>query len=67
MAMFVMTWFNALLITNQRRYLYAGLVLVYMVSCLFNSFLLDSAEGIFFVLLFAAVMGEYLYTHSRNK
>lgn len=64
MAMFVMTWFNALLITNQRRYLYAGLVLVYMVSCLFNSFLLDSAEGIFFVLLFAAVMGEYLYTHS---
>lgn len=63
--MFVMTFIKALLINNSRRYLYAGLVLVYMVSCLFNSFLLDSAEGIFFVILFAAIAGEYLYTHSK--
>ena len=66
-AMFVMTGINALLINNNRRYLYAGLVWVYMVSCLFNSFLLDSAEGIFFVILFAAIAGEYLYTYTECR
>ena len=66
-AMFLMSWINALLIKNDRRYLYAGLMLVFMVSCLFNSFLLDMAEGLFFIILFSIIAAEYLYYLRMNN
>ncbi len=50
---------------KQRRYLYASTVLMYSVTCLFNSFLLDTLQGLFFTLLAAFIIAESI-THQEK-
>lgn len=57
-AIFTLAFFLALQINKQRRYVYAGIVVMYVVSCLFNSFLLDTTEGLFFALLLSFIIAE---------
>lgn len=57
-ALFVLAFVQALKLNKQRRYLYACIVIVYALSCLFNSFLLDTLQGLFFVLLLAFIIAE---------
>lgn len=55
---FVTAFYQAIRLNRSRRYVYAGIVLMYIVGCLFNSFLLDTMQGLFFVLLIAFIIAE---------
>lgn len=57
-ALFVVAFYQAMHLNRNRRYLYAGIVLMYALGCLFNSFLLDPLQGMLFTLLMAFIITD---------
>ncbi len=53
---FVLTLKTALNLKDSQRNILIGMVLVYIISCLFNSFLLDAMEGIIFILILSTIV-----------
>lgn len=60
LGIFVTAFWQAMRLNKNRRYLYAGIVFMYAVGCLFNSFLLDAMEGMLFSVLLAFIIAERL-------
>ncbi len=56
--LFVVAFYQAMHLNRNRRYLYAGIVLMYALGCLFNSFLLDPLQGMLFTLLMAFIITD---------
>lgn len=57
-AIFFSAFRQALRLSSKRGYVYASIMLMYVVSCLFNSFLLDSLEGNFFLIIVSFIIAE---------
>ena len=53
---FTLTLKTALNLKDSNRNILIGIVLVYIVSCLFNSFLLDAMEGIVFIMILSTIV-----------
>lgn len=60
MLIYVLAMRDALRIHGSHRYMYSGIILIYIISCLYNSFLLDSSEGLFLILILAVLISYHI-------
>lgn len=58
LSLFYIQWREASMLPAREQYLAHGLVLAMASGCLFNSFLLDHAEGLFFAFMTGAIFSE---------
>lgn len=63
---FFQSFKQAVSIVKQRRLVYAGSVLMFAVACVFNSFLLDALQGLFFTLLVSFIIADSLNDGGEN-
>lgn len=56
LTIFYLAFRYALKADDQLQYFYAGVVLMYIAACCFNSFLLDAMEGTFFAVLLSFII-----------
>ncbi len=64
-ALFSLAFSEAMQLKKKRSLLYSGIVIVYAVSCLYNSFLFDALESLFFVLLLAFIIAERAFEREK--
>ncbi len=57
-AIFLLAYYYAMGIKSSRKYLYGGIVVMCAVSCLFNSYLLDNMQGLFFTVILSFIIAE---------
>lgn len=58
LALFMVSYLQALSLPGNRRYIYAGIIVMYATACLFNSFLLDSFQALFFTVIISFIIAE---------
>lgn len=66
LAILATAFYQAMQLNRNRRYLYAGIILMYAVGCLFNSFLLDAMQGLLFTLVIAFIMVERVFQQEET-
>lgn len=66
-AIFMTAYVKSMKLKSPHGNLYAGTILMYTVSCMFNSFLLDSAQGLFFVLVLAFIIAESIAPKDQGR
>lgn len=67
LAIFIFAYREAWALSGTRRYILTAFVLIYATSCLFNSFLMDSAEGILFIALLSTIISQYTQGRSHHE
>lgn len=67
LAIFYTSFRLALTTPDRRQYFYAGIVLMYVAACCFNSFLLDAMEGTFFAILLSFMISGAVTKKSTEK
>lgn len=67
LALFIFAYREAWALSSNRRYIFTSIVLMYALSCLFNSFLLDASEGILFIMICIAIMNQYTQERQNHE